>query len=368
MNKPKRILIIGLTDRMGGVEMFIYNTTIFSDKSKYKYDYLVHGSDHCVFQKEIEKFYDDGEQHFFFVRKYKENPIGCISDLRKFYAENGKNYDYIHFQSGSTAEILYVYPFYKKYGIKVISHSHNGNGYSPYINKMFRPVVNRITYRRLACSRIAAEWLFGKKEADRTQIIINGIDTERFTFNDSARSRIRNRYGIGNELLLGHIGRFSEQKNHPFILKIFRSILGIDPSAKLMLVGTGEDENKIKDLGKAMGINDSIIYAGKQPRTEDYYSAFDIFLMPSLYEGLPIVGVEAQCEGLPCFFSDQIDKQIMITDQACMLPLELNAEAWAKRVLEQGRVDDRLSAPSVIVQAGYSITGTVQNLEKVYGV
>ena len=367
MNKPKRILIIGLTERMGGVETFIYNTTIFSDKLKYKYDYLVHGSDHCVFQKEIETFYDDGEKHFFFVRKYKENPIGCIADLRRFYAENGYKYDYIHFQSGSTAEILYAYPFCKKYGIKVISHSHNGNGYSRCINTIFRTVVNRITYRRLACSRVAAEWLFGKKEADHTQIIINGIDIKRFTFNPSTRSRVRNEYGIGNELVIGHIGRFSEQKNHPFILKIFKALLELNPAAKLMLVGTGEDENRIKDLGKEMGINNSIIYTGKQSRAEDYYSAFDVFLMPSLYEGLPIVGVEAQCEGLPCYFSDQIDEQIMITDQVQMLSLNLSADTWAKRVLEQGRVKDRLSAPSVISQAGYSITGTVQELEKVYG-
>jgi len=106
MTKPKRILIIGLTERMGGVESFIYNTTIFSDKKKYVYDYLVHGADHCVFQTEIENFYDDGEQHIFFIRKYKESPLGCISDLRKFYRDNGKKYDFIHFQSGSTAEIL----------------------------------------------------------------------------------------------------------------------------------------------------------------------------------------------------------------------------------------------------------------------
>lgn len=367
MEKPKRILIIGLTERMGGVETFIYNTTIFSDKSKYKYDYLIHGSDHCVFHNEIERFYDDGERHFFFIRKYKKNPIGCVADLKKFYAENGHKYDYIHFQSGSTAEILYVYPFCKKYRIKVISHSHNGNGYSPYVNSIFRGVVNKITYRRLACSKVAAEWMFGKKEVENTKIIINGIDTKRFTFSPGARERIRDKYGIGDELVIGHIGRFSQQKNHPFILKIFKSILRLDPTVKLMLVGTGEDENRIKALGKEMGVNNSIIYAGKQPMTEDYYSAFDVFLMPSLYEGLPIVGVEAQCEGLPCYFSDHIDKQIMITDQAHMFPLDLSEDEWAHRILKSGRSKNRASAASAVTKAGYSITSTVQELEKVYG-
>lgn len=367
MGNPKRILIIGLTERMGGVETFIYNTTIFSDKTKYKYDYLVHGTNHCVFEKEINDFYNDGEQHIFFIRKYKENPFGCISDLRKFYQENGRKYDYIHFQSGSTAEILYVWPFCKKYKIPVIVHSHNGNGYNPTINSIFRVIVNHVSYKRLACSKVAAVWMFGKKYADDTQIIINGIDTDRFTYNAEARDRVRKQYGIAeDQFVIGHIGRFSEQKNHAFILDIFTEVLKQKPGAILLLVGVGELMDQIKNRAQKRGIERSVLFAGKQSRTEDYYSAFDCFLMPSLYEGLPIVGVEAQCEGLDCFFSDQIDEQIVILHTAYIIPLKKNCVEWSSMLLSvSGSIHRHLSSCE-IRKKGYSIESTVDTLETVY--
>jgi len=202
-----------------------------------------------------------------------------------------------------------VWPFCKRYKIPVISHSHNGNGYNPAINSIFRPIVNRVSYKRLACSKSAAEWLFGKKRVNDTQIIINGIDTERFTYNAEARDRVRKQYGIAeNQFVIGHIGRFSEQKNHAFILDIFSEVLKQKPKTLLLLVGVGELMDQIKSIVQERGIEKSVLFAGKQSRTEDYYSSFDCFLMPSLYEGLPVVGVEAQCEGLDCFFSNQIDK------------------------------------------------------------
>lgn len=365
--QPKRILIIGLTERMGGVETFIYNTTTHSDKAKYKYDYLVHGTDYCVFEDEINKFYDDGEKHIFFIKKYKEDPLGCIRELKKFYVENGHKYDYVHFQSGSTAEILYVYPFCKEYDFKVISHSHNGNGYSPVINSIFRRIVNKITAKRLSCSAEATRWFFGDEYLNSTQIIVNGVDTDRFTYNESARQKIRKHYGLSDELVVGHIGRFSEQKNHKFILGIFKAVLEKQSDAKLLLVGVGELQDSIKELSKSLRIDRSIIFAGKQMRTEDYYSAFDVFLMPSLYEGLPIVGVEAQCEGLECLFSDQIDKQILITDRAKMLGLNNAPEVWSDAIVSAS-VSDRTKYSDEIKASGYSLTDTVKTLEKVYEV
>lgn len=365
--QSKRILIIGLTERMGGVETFIFNTTTHSDKTKYKYDYLVHGTDHCIFEDEINDFYDDGEKHIFFIKKYKEDILGCIKDLRKFYAENGQKYDYIHFQSGSTAEILYVYPFCKKYNFEVISHSHNGNGYSPVVNSIFRRVVNKITTKRLSCSAEATRWLFGEGYLNKTQIIVNGVDTDRFTYDESKRFKIRKQYSLSDELIIGHIGRFSEQKNHAFILQIFKSVLKRRPDAKLLLVGVGELQDNIKKMSRTLGSDKSVIFAEEQMRTEDYYSAFDVFLMPSLYEGLPIVGVEAQCEGLECLFSDQIDKQILITDRARMISLDESPEVWADVILSI-EIKDRTRYSNEIKKSGYSLTDTVKKLEAVYEV
>ncbi len=361
----KKILIIGMTERMGGVETFIYNTTRFSNPQNYSYDFLVHGANHCVFQKEIEEFYG-GNSHFHFIRKYKENPMGCIKDLIAFYRQFGKEYDIVHLQTGSTAEVLYVFPYCLFQRFKLISHSHNGNGYSPIINSMMRPIVNLCTKQRLSCSDVAADWLFGKHNRDKTVIINNGIDTKRFTYDEAKRNMIREQYQLSKKWIVGHIGRFSEQKNHAFILKIFREIYTKNPDARLMLVGIGELETQIRTMVDELNLKNAVIFAGPQARTEDYYSAFDVFLMPSLYEGLPIVGIEAQSEGLPCFFSDQISEQIKLTDLANVYPLSQSPEEWAEKMLRNAAPDNRNTYPAVIRKRGFDIRSTVAALEEIY--
>lgn len=361
----KKVLIIGLTERMGGVETFIYNTTRFSDPSKYTYDFLIHGADHCVFQKEINEFYGDNT-HIHFIRKFKSNPFGCIRDLILFYKKYGKDIDIVHLQTGSTAEVLYVFPYCIFQSFKVISHSHNGNGYSTFINRLFRPIVNAVSKKRLACSDVAADWLFGKHNRKKTVMINNGIDTNRFAYDEIKRAEIRTQYQIDDCFVVGHIGRFAEQKNHEFILEIFSQVYKRKSNARLLLVGEGEKEEQIRTLCRQLNLEKAVIFAGKHPRTEDYYSAFDVFLMPSLYEGLPIVGIEAQSEGLPCFFSDQISEQIKLTDLANIHSLSESAEVWAEYILNCSVTHDRKIYPDKIREKKFDIQSTVATLENIY--
>lgn len=364
----KRVLIIGLTERMGGVETFIFQTACFSDRDSYQYDYLVHGAERCVFQREIEAL-NPGEQHIYFTRKYKADPIGCILDLIRFYKTYGKRYDYIHLQTGSASELLYLFPYCLFFRAKVIVHSHNGNGYAPLINCLFRPLVNFVADCRLACSQTAAAWMFGKKWADKVEIIRNGIDVKRFAFDAQRRARLRAQYALEGKLVIGHVGRFAPQKNHRFLVEIFDHVLSERPDARLLLVGTGEMEAEILELVQEKGISSQVIFAGLQSQTDDFYNAFDLFLMPSLYEGLPIVGIEAQCAGLPCLFSEEIDRQILLTDRAKMLSLDSGAGEWS-RVLLSMRSDDtqRQRYADYVRQAGYDIQDAVGQLEDVYGV
>lgn len=367
----KKVLIIGLTERMGGVETFIYNTTRFSNKEKYDYDFLIHGTDEAIFQNEINKFYGDGEKRFYFVPSFKKNPIASYKVLKKFYAQNGQKYDYVHLETGAASEIVYVFPFSLKYNFKVISHSHNGNGYSPIINSIFKPIVNKVSDIELSCSDEATDWLFGPNRRSKVKIINNGIDTNRFTYSDKQRKRIRGNYSIPEDtLVIGHIGRFSEQKNHVFILEIFKEVVKRNKNVKLFLVGTGELKKEIENKAKMMNIEDKIIFCGVQEKTEEFYSAFDIFLMPSLYEGLPVVGVEAQSEGLPCYFSNNISSQIKITDNANIISLEKGASYWAEKIINDNKMlsQDRSKYSKIVSKAGYSIFGTVKELEGVYGV
>lgn len=363
----KKILIIGLTERMGGVETFIYNTTRFSNKNKYIYYFLVHGTNHVVFQKQITSFYN-GKNHFFFVPSMKKNPIKCLKALSNFYKHNAFKYDYIHLETGATSEIMYVYPFVKKYNLKVITHSHNGNGYSRIINNLFRPLVNKVSYKELSCSKEATDWLFGKKREKLVKIIHNGIDTKRFTFNLTSRIKIRKKYHISsNTIVIGHIGRFAVQKNHKFILKIFKKINAKQPDSILLLVGTGELRKKIKNEINNLNLKNKVILCGEKGNTEDYYSAFDIFLMPSLYEGLPVVGIEAQCEGLPCYFSSNISSQVKITDHAFFISLKQSAQYWANEILsKKSNIQKRKGYARKVLNSNYSIFSTVKELESVY--
>lgn len=367
----KRVLVLGLTEKMGGVETFIYNTTRFSNKDKYEYDFLVHGTTNPVFKDEINEFYADGRSHFFFVPSFKTKPVETIKVLNEFYKNNGNKYDYVHLETGATSEIVYVIPFCFKYNFKVITHSHNGNGYSPIVNSIFRPILNYVSYKKLSCSSEATQWLFGKK-SENVQIINNGIDVSRFTFNKKKRDSIRKRYNVAdNVVVIGHIGRFSEQKNHMFLLDIFNDIQKKKSSTILMLVGVGELFNDIKNRADKLGIADKVVFCGLQYNTEDFYSAFDVFVMPSLYEGLPIVGVEAQCEGLPCFFSSNISKEIELTSNVNILKLDNGASYWSKKIIwflnDNETKQNREKAFINIEKNNFSISTTVHKLEEVYG-
>lgn len=367
----KRILVIGLTDRMGGVETFIYNTTRFSDKSKYEYDYLVHGAKSTVFQKEINNFYNDGK-HFYFIPSFKENPIKCLRALSSFYKENGKKYDFVHLETGTTSEIVYAFPFCFFNHFNLITHSHNGGGYSPIINFLFRSIVNISSSIRLSCSIEASNWLFGKNKLNKVKIINNGIDTTRFTFNEIARKKIREQYHIDNDtFIVGHVGRFSEQKNHSFLLQIFNEIKKKKANSKLMLLGVGELQATIKKQVEFMNLKDDVIFCGLKSNTQDYYSAFDSFVLPSIYEGLPVVGIEAQSEGLPCFFSSSISDLIKITDNTNILSLNDDVTKWADEIIKvstDNKKTDRKEYVHEIVKNGFSIKSTINELEKVYEV
>lgn len=363
----KKILIIGMTNVMGGAETFIYNSTIHSDKDKYQYEFLIHGEEACVFQDEINKFYN-GEAKFYFVSRYKSQPVKCLRELHQFFKENGSKYKYIHIHTGLTAEILYCFPFCWIYKNKIILHSHYSGDLNKKQNLLFRPLANLLAYKRLACSTAAADWLYGKKYAKTAIVINNGIDTERFRFDEKKRSEIRKKYNLEEMYIIGCVGRFSYEKNHEFLVRVFYELKKKKKEAKLMLVGTGELETDIRDLVKKLNLEDDVIFTGVQQEIDKYYSAFDCFVLPSKIEGLPIVGIEAQSSGLPCVFSTGIPEQVLITDKSMQKRLSDGKVRWAETInrLASANDSDRRRYADVVNEAGYGINNTVRELEKVY--
>lgn len=227
----------------------------------------------------------------------------------------------------------------------VITHSHNSKNTSSNILKknillfahiICKPLINKYSDYYYACSNVAGDWLFGKNKVANNsnyRIIRNTIDTHKFLFDFQERNKIRNMYGINNEYVIGFVGNFLEQKNPLFLIEIFDEIRKLHSNVKFFMIGDGhlrqEIENKIQDNN----LCDYVILTGGIDNVSSYMSAMDALILPSFFEGLPIVGIEAQVNGLECFFSDSITQEIKISNLAHFISLKDESRLWAKEIL-----------------------------------
>ncbi|MGX8691371.1 MAG: glycosyltransferase, partial [Eubacteriales bacterium] len=218
----------------------------------------------------------------------------------------------------------------------------------------------------VSCSDLAADWMFPNVKAKKITIIHNGVDLDKFRFDPEKRAAMRKEWGLEDAFVLGHVGRFEYQKNHTYLVDIFAAVKDRVPSAKLFLVGEGslldETRTKVEDLG----LSDDVIFAGLSREVEKLLSGFDVFVLPSHFEGLPIVGVEAQAAGLPVLFADTITKEARLTDASWFLPIgETDVPQWAEKLAalngaERGDPYERLKAQH------FSLDDTIQEFLDLY--
>lgn len=256
-------------------------------------------------------------------------------------------------------------------GTKVrISHSHNafkGEGIKQKIEWPIIKMLNKFTSNIwIACGYEAGEFLFGKKamESGKVHIMSNAIDVNRYKYDEEKRKKIRKKYNIKNEMCIGHIGRFMEQKNHRFLIDIFKGVQSNNKDAKLLLVGTGELQEEIKQYVNKLGLNDNVIFVGSTTSPDEYYQAMDVFVLPSLFEGLPVVSIEAQASGLPCIISDNVDDRCKIADNVSFLSISESVAIWAQAIeieYEKGRNAD---AVQMMKDAHYDIKEEAGKLEE----
>lgn len=248
---------------------------------------------------------------------------------------------------------------------KIIVHSHNSNALHPFLHSIFRKILNRMNIECFACSHLAAEWMFGNK-GDKAYIVKNGIMVNDYVFDNQRRDKLRRQLGFQEgQLIVGHIGRFNYQKNHMFLLDIFKNIHLQDFEAKLILVGCGELENSIKQRIKELGLEHAVVLLGIRNDIPDLLCAFDVFLFPSLFEGLSVVLVEAQTTGLPCIISDTNSKEVKLTDNIHMLSLKAPVEEWADAVLKYRNMQRHNNA-DIMRKQGYDIKDTARILCQKY--
>ena len=197
------------------------------------------------------------------------------------------------------------------------------------------------------------------------EVIPNGIELDKYAYNSVVRKAIRKKLGVENKFVIGHVGRFSAQKNHTFLIDIFNKVYQKDTNTVLLLLGVGELMETIKTKAKDLGIENKIIFYGVSNEMEKMWQAMDIFVMPSLHEGLPVTGVEAQASGLPCIFSDTITREIDVTGKSEFLPLDGTIEAWVDCILKH-KADKRESGVMALRNAHYDIQQTADTVSERY--
>lgn len=288
--------------------------------------------------------------------------------LYKFIKQN--HYDVVHINITSYARALDMV-IVKLAGVKTrIIHSHSADEILPFSRKILRPMRKLYDFSAtdfFACSDSAAQHLFSSDVFITKKYIVvnNGIEVKNYLFSSIDRDRIRHSLGIKKDtLLFGHVGRLTEAKNHLFLLKIISEVSKLKPNSKLLLVGDGELKNEIEKEINNLGIKNNVIMYGASSNIPALLSSMDVFLFPSKWEGLGISVVEAQCNGLPCYVSENVPQTAVLTSNVYRFSTLKGARWWAREILS--KVNKRVDETNKIVQAGYDITCTVQQLENIY--
>jgi glycosyltransferase involved in cell wall biosynthesis len=198
------------------------------------------------------------------------------------------------------------------------------------LKQLFRLGLGSVATHYFSCGQAAGEFLFGEKDF---RVIANAIDAQRFFYDPMVRQNKRAELSLDGKLVVGHVGRFCYPKNHGFLIDIFARVAEKESSAMLLLVGTGEKEAEIRQKTQELGLQDRVMFLGSRGDVNELYQVMDVFLMPSLFEGVPMVGVESQFAGVPCLFSNKVPQEVMFTERCEFVPLESTAEQWADRVL-----------------------------------
>lgn len=297
-------------------------------------------------------------QLYYLPSRKKMLPLYLFS-LRKLVAKEKYKAVHIH---GNSATMAFDLMAAWLGGAEIrITHTHNCAPQSPLKQHTLGRILNSLVTCPVACSEAAGTMLYTKPYL----VLTNGVDCECFRFLPEKRSSIRERLNIGDAFVVGHIGRFSQQKNHHRLLGIFAALLQIRPNSVLLLCGEGEKMEQCKRETLELNIAEKVIFAGNVERPQDYYQAMDVFVLPSLFEGLPLVGVEAQASGLPCVFSDAITREAKILPECVFLPLQAQDAVWADMI---GKIQTpcRESAVEAVKKAGFSHLVLREQIRKLY--
>lgn len=363
-----RVLHVVGSLNAGGIETFLMSVYRQIDRSEVQFDYLVSTDERFFYSDEIESM--GGE--IYPVRQSRYRPKASHDRLKSFYLEN--NYKIVHQHAGGLRTLMPLIAA-RDAGVPTrIIHSHCAFTEPTTRRDYLEEAIHKLNTHRtgvatdkFACSADAASYFGFVRNGGEWRYVPNGIDVGRFSFDEGKRKGARAELGLSDStFLIGNIGRFSPQKNQVFLLRAFASVTKRCPDSKLLLVGVGPLEEDIHAEAERLGLTDRVIFLKNRSDTERLYAAMDVFAFPSLYEGLGIVLVEAQANGLPCVISERIPREAVYGENVTTVALECGAEAWADALLECRAAARSQKGAELTRSAGFDISTVAASLQEFY--
>ena len=349
----------------GGVEAVVMNYYRNIDRTKIQFDFICDDDSTNIPYEEIKEL--GGK--VILIPPYQK-VFKYHKELKRVLKEG--NYKIVH----SHINTLSVFSLCaaKAAGVPVrIAHSHSTTNPKEkkknLLKQVLRPFSKLFATDYMCCSELAGRWLFGNKEYDKGNVYLlnNAIDLDKFKYDEKIRKAKRKELGIeGNTLVIGHIGRFVEQKNHRFLIDIFNEIHKKNKDSILLLAGQGPLMDEMKEKVNLLGLSDSVKFLGQRSDANELYQAFDVFLLPSLYEGLPVVGVEAQASGLLCFLSNDMTKETKVLNSTIFMSLSDLPSRWADKIFESLNKFKKHDTKEEVSKYGFNIKQEANKLVDKY--
>lgn len=367
-NDPIRVLqVIGGMD-LGGAESMIMNLYRCIDREKIQFDFLVHTNRKCAFDDEIEKM---GGRIFYVTKFNGKNALRYYQKCNRFFDQHPE-IKVVHGHIGSSAALYLLAA--QKHGCYTIAHSHAANKITDFksvVWAIFSYPTRYIANQLFGCSTEAGKARYGKKAvlSKKYQNFNNGIDVDKYNYNEQTRNDTRKTLELDNkEILVGTVGRISQQKNPEMIYSIFESLVSSNENVRCIWVGSGELENTYRDKVNNSGYANKIIMMGRRDDIPQLLQAMDVMILPSFFEGLPVTIIEAQAASLPCVLSDTISRETAVTDLVTWKSIKESPVQWADACMSVAKstIYHRINKKEDLVKAGYDIKETAKWLSQYY--
>ena len=332
----KKVLVFGITDNPGGIESVIMNYYRHFDKKSISLDFLCN-TEIVAYEEEIKSLGGNIYKICARSKNYKKYK----KDMNSFFKRNADKYDSIWVNVCSLANIDYL-KYAKKYGIKKrIIHCHNSQNMDSFARGILHR-INRIMIKKYAtdfwsCSTEASQWFYNQKiiNSKKYLLVNNAIDIKKFEYNPRIRDMIRKELKVEDKVVFGNVGRLHFQKNQEFALQIFAKYTKTNPNSVFLLIGEGEDKDKLKELVKELKIRDKVKFLGIRKDINKLLQGMDVFLFPSKFEGLSLSLIEAQASGLLIFTSNTVSKESKMSNYIYFLDLNANIDTWVNKITKK---------------------------------